>query len=167
MLTASRDGFFAWTSQRLVRDQAKLGVPTYLYYFDHGYPAADAAGIHAFHASEVPYMFGTIDRVTPLWPAIPQTPGERALSEAMVDYWASFARDGTPVAKGQPAWPVHADAKAYMLFADAPRVAHDLLAAPFALNEQVICRRRAAGNQPWNWNMGVISPPLPPKENCR
>jgi para-nitrobenzyl esterase len=168
MLAAARDGFFAWNSQRLVRDQAKAGQPTYLYYFDHGYPAADEAGIHAFHASEVPYMFGTIDRVTALWPAIPQTAAERSLSDAMVGYWASFARSGTPSAAGQPAWAPHNQGAAYMLFSDKPHAAANLKPEEYALNEQIICRRRAAGNLPWNWNMGVISPPLPPAtETCK
>ncbi|MEP9358369.1 carboxylesterase family protein [Sphingomonas sp. KR3-1] len=168
MLAAARDGFFAWNSQRLVRDQAKAGQPTYLYYFDHGYPAADAAGIHAFHASEVPYMFGTIDRVTSLWPAIPQTEAERSLSDAMVGYWASFARSGTPSAAGQPAWAPHNRDAAYMLFSDKPHAAANLKPEEYALNDEIICRRRAAGNIPWNWNMGVISPPLPPAvETCK
>lgn len=168
MLAAARDGFFAWNSQRLVRDQGRIGQPAYLYFFDHGYPAADEAGIHAFHASEVPYMFGTIDRVTRLWPAIPDTPAERALSDAMVDYWASFARSGVPSAAGHPAWPSYAGGAAYMLFTDRPHAATGLLAEQYALHDEVFCRRRAAGNLPWNWNVGVIAPPLPPAaEGCR
>ncbi len=37
------------------------------------YPAADNAGLHAFHASEVPFVFGTIDRTPPVWPKPPPT----------------------------------------------------------------------------------------------
>lgn len=168
LLAAARDGFFAWNSQKLVREQARAGQPAFLYYFDHHTPAADAAGIHAFHASEVPYMFGTIGRVTSLWPAIPDTPAERALSDAMVDYWASFARTGAPRAAGQPAWPSHNERAAYMHFTDRPRVEADLKASEYALHDQVFCRRRAAGNLPWNWNVGVIAPPLPAAaEDCK
>ncbi|HWU96223.1 MAG TPA: carboxylesterase family protein, partial [Sphingomonas sp.] len=168
MLAAARDGFFAWNSQKLVREQARAGQPTFLYYFDHATPASDAADIHAFHASEVPYMFGTIDRVTALWPKIPDTPGERALSDAMADYWASFARTGAPSAPGRPAWPIHNERAAYMHFTDEPRAETDLKPAEYALHDAVFCRRRAAGNLPWNWNVGVISPPLPPAaEGCQ
>lgn len=150
------------------REQARAGQPTFLYYFDHAMPTADAAGIHAFHASEVPFMFGTIDRVTALWPAIPNTPGERALSDAMVGYWASFASAGTPRAPGQPAWPSHNRGAAYMHFTDKPEVGHDLKPAEFALHDRVFCRRRAAGNLPWNWNVGVLAPPLSaPAEGCQ
>ena len=168
ILAATRDGFFAWTSQRLVRNQAALGLPTYLYYFDHGYPAADEAGRHAFHASEVPYMFGTIERITALWPRIPDTSVERDLSAAMVDYWASFARSGVPSARNQPAWPSHNQHAAYMIFAGEPRVATDLMPGQYRLHDEVVCRRRAAGTVPWNWNIGVTAPILPPaQETCR
>jgi para-nitrobenzyl esterase len=37
----------------------------------------------------------------------------------------------------------------------------------YALNDEVVCRRRAKGDQSWNWNVGVASPPLPPKAGCR
>ncbi len=168
ILAASRDGFFGWTSQRLVRNQASLGLPAYLYYFDHGYPAADDAGMHGFHAAEVPYMFGTIDRVTALWPKIPETKQEQDLSAAMVDYWASFAQSGVPSARNQPAWPAHNKEAAYMFFAGKPQVAADLMPGQYELHEQVVCRRRAAGNIPWNWNVGVTAPVLPPaQETCR
>jgi para-nitrobenzyl esterase len=166
ILAAARDGFFAWTSQRLVRDQAAIGMPAYLYMFDHGYPAADNGGMHAFHASEVPYMFGNIDRVTPLWPHIPDTQAERDLSGAMADYWASFAKTGVPRAKGQPDWPSHNKHAGYMLFADKPIASADLKRGEYKLHDAVICRRRAAGNIPWNWNMGVSAPALPAKGNC-
>jgi len=33
----------------------------------------------------------------------------------------------------------------------------------FTLNEEVMCRRRAKGDQPWNWNVGLASPAMPPK----
>lgn len=155
ILAAARDGFFAWTSQRLVREQARAGQPTWLYLFDHGYPAADDGGMHAFHASEVPYMFGTIDRMTPLWPKIPDTAAERALSDAMVGYWASFT-------KSQPIWPEHNKGNAFMTFAATPQVSADLKPGEYRLHDEIVCRRRAAGNLPWNWNVGLMSPPLPP-----
>lgn len=161
ILAAARDGLFGWASQRLVREQAAAGRPAWLYFFDHGYPAADAGGMHAFHASEVPYVFGTIDRTSAPWPKIPDTPAERALSDAMVEYWASFTRTGVPSARGQPAWPVHDADAAYMRFADQPRVATRLLTDQYRLHDRTVCRRRAAGTAPWNWNVGLIAPPVP------
>lgn len=168
ILAAARDGFFGWTSQRLVRSQAALGQPAYLYYFDHGYPAADEGGMHAFHASEVPYMFGTIHQTTALWPKVPDTRIERNLSDAMVDYWASFARTGTPRARNQVEWLMHNKSGAYMVFDGKPRVKRDFMPAQYRLHDNVVCRRRAAGNVAWNWNVGMAAPALPPKtETCK
>ncbi len=63
-----------------------------------------AAGLHGFHASELPYVFGTFDGTPPRWPEVPETPVERAYSNAMIGYWMSFARTGRPVADGAPVW---------------------------------------------------------------
>ncbi|MBI1407548.1 MAG: carboxylesterase family protein [Caulobacter sp.] len=161
MQATTRDAMYGWSAERLAARQAAIGAPSYLYYFDHGYPAADKAGLRAFHASEIPFVFGGIASTPGYWPTIPRTPGEQRLSDAMMEYWASFARDGVPTASGEPAWrPFGAD-RAYMAFEDAPR----MRAAPpngYALHEAVV-RRRRESHIPWNWNVGVIAPPLPPE----
>jgi para-nitrobenzyl esterase len=162
MLANTRDALYGWTAERLVRKQEALGRPSFLYLFDHGYPAMDQAGLHGFHASELPYMFGTLERTPALWPAIPSTAGERALSDAMVDYWTSFARTGQPHSATAPAWNAFGTAGDYMRFADdGPRPERDLMPGMYALHEEAVCRRRAAG-QGWNWNTGVVSPELKP-----
>jgi len=56
----TRDALYGWTAERLVKKQTSLGQPSFLYYFDHGYPAEEAAGLHAFHASELPYVWGML-----------------------------------------------------------------------------------------------------------
>ena len=58
IFATTRDALYGWTAERLVRQQTALGQHAYLYLFDHGYPAADSIGLHAFHASELPYVFG-------------------------------------------------------------------------------------------------------------
>ena len=164
MLTSPRDALYGWTAERLVAKQTAAGAPGFLYLFDHGYPAADAAGLHGFHASEIPYVFGTADRTPPTWPKISQTPEEAGLSNAMVGYWTAFARDGAPSAAGQPAWRPYGEDRAYMAFADTPKPGAHLMPGMYELNEQVVCRRRAKGGIPWNWNVGILSPPLPPAD---
>jgi para-nitrobenzyl esterase len=167
ILAATRDGLYGWTAERLARKQADAGAASYLYLFDHGYPAADEAGLHGFHASELPYVFGTFEGTPPLWPKVPDIPRERALSDAMIDYWTSFAKSGRPRSAHAPAWPTFAPAGKYMLFADAPKVESKLMPGMYDLNEQVMCRRRAAGNEAWNWNVGLASPALPaPTSSC-
>ncbi|WNO52689.1 carboxylesterase/lipase family protein [Stakelama saccharophila] len=163
MLAATRDAMYGWTAERLVRKQTAIGAPSYLYLFDHGYPAADEMGLHGFHASELPYVFGTADRTPPLWPKVPDDPVERNLSEAMRDYWSSFARSGDPSAAGQPNWPSFGHDEAYMYFAQAPQAATRPLPGRYRLHEEVMCRRHAAGDIAWNWNVGIASPPLPPE----
>jgi para-nitrobenzyl esterase len=167
ILATTRDALYGWTAERLVRKQAALGRPSFLYMFDHGYPAMDQAGLHAFHASELPYVFGTFDGTPPNWPKVPDTAHERGLSDAMLDYWASFARDGKPVARQAPAWPAFGTTGNYMHFTDRPQPKTGLMPGMFDLNEAVMCRRRATGKIGWNWNVGLAAPKLPPKtEGC-
>src|SRR3546814_2090189 len=78
MLAATRDAMYGWTSERLVSNQAALGQGAYLYYFDHGYPATAEWKLHAFHAAELPYIFGTAGKTPPLWPKIPDDLTERS-----------------------------------------------------------------------------------------
>jgi para-nitrobenzyl esterase len=166
ILATTRDALYGWTAERLVARQAEVGAPAYLYLFDHGYPAADDAGVHAFHASELPFVFGTFDGTPPLWPKVPKSPDQTALSSAMLDYWTSFARTGHPEAAHAPAWPRYADAKGYMHFVDTPVADHDVMPGMYSFNEAVVCRRKAAGTVPWNWNVGLAAPKLPPKSTC-
>ena len=161
MLATTRDALYGWTAQRLVIKQTEAGVPSFLYLFDHGYPAADERRLHAFHASELPYVFGTADRTPAPWPAVPTTPVEAQLTNAMIDYWASFARTGTPAAANAPSWPAYSRERAYLAFEDVPHAKVNLMPGMYELNEQVVCRRRARGGIPWHWNVGLASPPLP------
>jgi len=168
MLATTRDALYGWTSQRLVIKQTAAGVPSFLYLFDHGYPAADARGLHAFHASELPYVFGTADRTPARWPAVPTTPVETQLTNAMGDYWASFARTGTPAAANAPSWPAYGRERNYLAFEAAPQPKVHLMPGMYELNEQVVCRRRAKGGISWHWNVGLASPPLPaPMPQCQ
>jgi para-nitrobenzyl esterase len=163
IIATTRDGLYGWTAERMVRKQTGLGQRAYLYMFDHGYPAMEAAGLHAFHASELPYVFGTIDTLGPNWPKIPATPEEQALSDAMLDYWTSFARNGNPVAAKAPAWPAYGTAGNYMHFTAKPEPSKDLMPGMFALNEAVMCRKKATGKIGWNWNVGLAVPKIPPR----
>ena len=166
ILATTRDALYGWTAERLAKKQAGLGVPSYLYLWDHGYPASDNAGLHGFHGGEIPYVFGTLGDTPPLWPKIPDTVSEHALSDAMVDYWASFAKSGRPTSRNAISWPKYVDQRGYMRFADKPLAATHMMPGMYELNEQVVCRRRAAGIG-WNWNVGLVSPKLPPAvEGC-
>ena len=86
----------------------------------------------------------------------------------MNNYWMAFAKNGAPDVTGQPPWPRYSADGAYMAFARAAESRHELLPGMFELNEQVVCRRRAQGGIPWNWNVGILAPPLPVEvSGCR
>lgn len=162
MMAAVRDAVFGWSAERIVRDEAAAGMRSYLYFFDHNTAVANARQLHAFHASEIPYVFGDAGRLPQLaanWPW-PLGPEEKALSDAMIAYWASFARTGVPRAPRQPDWPTFEPDKSYMHFAEKPEVATDLMPGMFALNEEVMQRERRARNQAWAGNVGVAAPVL-------
>lgn len=163
VIATTRDALYGWTAERLARKQTEIGQPAFLYLFDHGYPAADEKGLHAFHAAEIPYVFGTHDRTPAGWPKPPQTSTETRLGEAIQGYWAGFVKTGAPAAAGQPAWAAYGRERAYMAFEDAARPRRGLMPGMYELNEAVVQRRRAQGETPWNWNVGVVSPPLPPE----
>lgn len=160
IFATTRDALYGWTSERLARNQTAIRQPAYLYFFDHGYPAADKAGLHGFHASEIPYVFGTFDATPPRWPKNPDTPEERRFSDVLMDYWTSFARTGVPHGADAPRWPAYGTDAAFMHFADVPKAAQGLLPGMYELHEEAVQRRRAAGTLPWNWNTGLASPPL-------
>ncbi|MDO9472591.1 MAG: carboxylesterase family protein [Caulobacter sp.] len=166
ILASTRDVIYGWTAERLVRKQTALGQPSYFYIFDHGFPAADSLGLRAFHAAELPYVFGTLNRTPPYWPKAPRTPAEAKFSAAMTAYWTSFMRAGRPTASDAPDWPAFGSQGAFMAFQDTPRVSANLFPGMYALHEEVVCRRRAKGDLVWNWNMGLVSPPLPPRDQA-
>ncbi|MBS0385526.1 MAG: carboxylesterase family protein [Proteobacteria bacterium] len=168
MWATTRDALYGWTAERLVAKQSAIGQRGFLYLFDHGYPSMEAAQLHAFHASELPYVFGNLDRTPPLWPAIPDTQQEHALADAILDYWSSFARTGAPSSARAAHWRPYSEARAFMHFTDdGPQSAEHVFSGMYELHEQAVCRRRAAGDQPWNWNVGIISPPLRPSPQCQ
>jgi para-nitrobenzyl esterase len=94
------------------RAQAAIGAPTYVFHFDHPQPFfrrqryaesagyADAVALGAFHSSDYPYVFGSLDVLQRDW-----TDADRQLVVQMQAYWTSFARNGEPSAPCLPAWP--------------------------------------------------------------
>jgi para-nitrobenzyl esterase len=111
----------------------------------------------AFHASELPYVFGQVGAsaaLGPNWPRPPLTRSESQLSEAMISYWTSFVRDGIPRASGEPAWPPFtAGQRSYLDLGDSPSAEHDLQPAAFALADALIAGLRQQGRG-WRLDLG-------------
>jgi para-nitrobenzyl esterase len=164
-LAAARDGFYGWSAERLARKQTQLGVPAYLYMFEHSYPAELASHLEAFHGSELPFEFGLIgsnDHLPPYWPKPPDDARERELSDAIMSYFTSFARSGKPDARGEPPWKPFDGDQAFLDIRDKPYLATNPTPGAYDLQEQVIARRRASGAQYWYINIGLASPVVPP-----
>lgn len=91
-----RVSMYLWAEARAQRAKS----PTYTYYFDREIPWPAHPEFGAFHGAEIPYVFGTLDRLDRPWSAT-----DRALSETMLGYWARFVKTGDPNGASAPRWP--------------------------------------------------------------
>lgn len=161
MLAVNRDNVFGWSTERVVRSASRAGQPSYLYVFDYCYPEMEARDLCAFHASEVPFVFGTVAKTGAYPPEWPKPPVEEAevLAGVMVDYWASFAATGTPSSENGPAWAPYSEGEAYMHIGQVPELRQDAYSGMFEFHEQLYQERRAAG-EGWFLRVGLTADPL-------
>jgi para-nitrobenzyl esterase len=106
------DLFIGHVTWKWIEMHAQTGSsPVYRYSFDRKIPvapdtkvngvAATSRDIGARHAGEIEYVFGTLDSIA----HVTWEPSDRKLSDAIVTYWANFARAGDPNGPGLAAWP--------------------------------------------------------------
>jgi len=170
VMAATRDAIYGWAAQNLVRRQAAAGQAAYLYFFRHGTPAERARDLAAFHASELPYIFGQVGpsaALGPNWPRPPLTSAESQLADALMSYWVSFVRDGKPQAAGEPAWPRFTAAqRGYLDIDERPSVQNDLHPGAFAFADALVARRRQQGSA-WRLDTGFAAFPPPANDSGR
>ncbi|HOW71056.1 MAG TPA: carboxylesterase family protein [Phycisphaerae bacterium] len=109
-----RDSLFGTSSWAWAKLQSEKGKhKAYLYYFDYG-----AARGEAGHGSEVPYVFGNLNR----WFPPKATPENVAMSDTIMSYWVNFAASGEPNGPGLPVWPAFdAEGMKAMTFGKSPQ----------------------------------------------
>jgi para-nitrobenzyl esterase len=100
-IALSTDLVFTCYARRIAREVSRAQTePVYRYYYTHGFSKGLVGLLHAFHASELPFVFGTFSKAL-YFP----TSKETALSHAMQEYWRGLADSGSPTAAGAPSWP--------------------------------------------------------------
>ena len=100
------------SAQALLRDRGIAGMrfwyesrpadaaPVYAYLWSHAEPGPDHGRFGAFHSSEIPYVFGTLDKGDRSFAAL-----DHALSDELGRYWVNFVRSGNPNGAGLVDWP--------------------------------------------------------------
>ncbi len=108
----ARTSLYLWATQRAQTAKSKI----FTYFYTHPLPGPDIDKYGAFHTSEVPYVFDSLNRSDR-----PFTDADRKLADLISSYWANFARAGDPNGKSLPEWPaVTTDGALTMEIGDSP-----------------------------------------------
>jgi para-nitrobenzyl esterase len=88
---------------------AAAGAPAWLYHFSYVRPSQRAKLPGAPHASEIPYVFDSWDKLSSLSELLPAE--TRTLTATIHSCWVSFAKKGAPSCQGAPVWPAYSPDK--------------------------------------------------------
>lgn len=117
-------------------------APTWRYYFSHVQENMQGKVPGVAHGAEIPFVMGTGDRCDCLPAAF--TDLDRMVSGDVGDYWASFARSGTPAVAGAPRWPQDGRKNVHVMeFATRPMPREDFMSTRL---DALILTLKAAGS---------------------
>jgi para-nitrobenzyl esterase len=120
----------------IARQVTRTGHPAWLYRFDYVPESERAKATGAGHASELPFLFDTLDARFGDKVAVK----DRAMAKAVNTYFANFAKGGDPNGAGLPDWPEVDPARADIMMLsrdDGPVFGADPWAARLDLLEKV------------------------------
>ena len=109
-----RDHMFGVHVDHASRRHSAAGNDVYRYYFT-AVPPSPKQTIGAFHAADVPYVFG---ETLPLFPVADDA---HLLERDMGDRWFAFAATGIPDSPGREAWPPYTEGAPRQMVFDRPR----------------------------------------------
>lgn len=124
-MSAIGDVTFTYSSRLTSILHSQAGNAVYNYIFAYAGKLLRSAGIGAFHASDLLYVFGIVD--TPAFPS-----DEREVARLMADYWSSFSKTGKPSHEGRTAWQAFTQEDPAAMYLDVlPRMDYDLVSGIF------------------------------------
>lgn len=94
------DEIFGVNIRYVAQQNEAHGEDSFLYFFSRVPPSKNQT-LGAFHAAEIPFVFGSYE------PILGQSDGDETLAELMQNYWVNFARSGNPNGEELPNWPHH------------------------------------------------------------
>src|SRR5262249_30555973 len=138
LLTVGRDQAFTAEMRTWARLVTAAGQKAFLYQFTHVPPSPNAKAWGAYHAAEIPYVFGTLRNRD--WP---YTQTDFKLSNEMSSYWSNFAMAGDPNGRGLPAWnPYDQAQEPYLELGDKVQIKEHLQKAQLDFLDDAALRRR-------------------------
>ncbi|HKB10099.1 MAG TPA: carboxylesterase family protein [Vicinamibacterales bacterium] len=137
MLSVGRDRTYTAEMRRWARAVTAAGQKAFLYHFTHVPPSPNARTWRAYHAAEIPYVFGTLRARN--WPF---TDVDFTLADRMSTYWSNFATKGDPNGK-LPTWTAYDETdEPYLELGDTVTMKHHLLQPQLDFLDEAALRRR-------------------------
>lgn len=123
-IAVGTDFMFTCPARRIARAALAGGSDVYRYHFRREYSGHALSIMGAFHAAELPFVFGTFGVI-----GYEPTAKDVFLSSAMGGYWTRFAAAGTPNESGVFKWPAYTLAAEPVLVLDGELSTDEKLAS--------------------------------------
>lgn len=126
-LRIATDVGFRMPSVWLAEGHARV-APVYLYRFDYATPLLKLLTVGAAHATELPYVWGTLGAPKDPTLKLGGTRTAKAVSKRVRARWTNFAAHGDPAGPaGEPQWPPYrTNDRACLLIGKKDTLAHDV-----------------------------------------